>query len=183
MTPNEADLGKQLARFWWIPLTGGIAWLAVAYVVLQFDDASITTVGVLTGLMFLFSGMQQLALAGIVDSGRWFYVLFGVLFIIAGILSLASPEETFAGIADILGFLFFIVALFWIMQAFAARGVNELWWVGLLSGILMLVLAFWTSGQFFIEKTYTLLIFAGIWALLHGVTDIIQAFQLRRLKA
>ena len=28
-------------------------------------------------------------------------------------------------------------------------------------GILMIVLAFWTSGQFFIEKAYTLLVFAG----------------------
>ena len=32
----------------------------------------------------------------------------------------------------------------------------------LLAGVLMIVLAFWTSGQFFIEKAYTLLVFAGI---------------------
>ena len=43
--------------------------------------------------------------------------------------------------------------------------------MGLVSGILLIVLAFWTSGQFFLERAYTLLIFAGIWALLKGVTD------------
>lgn len=43
----------------------------------------------------------------------------------------------------------------------------------------MLVLAFWTSGQFFIEKAYMLLVFAGIWALMHGFTDIVRAFQFR----
>jgi uncharacterized membrane protein HdeD (DUF308 family) len=29
------------------------------------------------------------------------------------------------------------------------------------------------------EKAYTLLVFAGIWALFHGVTDIVRAFQIR----
>ena len=45
----------------------------------------------------------------------------------------------------------------------------------------MVILAFWTAGQFFIEKAYVLLVFAGIWALMQGVTDIIRAFQIRKL--
>ena len=43
----------------------------------------------------------------------------------------------------------------------------------------MTVLAFWTAGQFFIEKAYVLLVFAGIWALMEGVGDIARAFTLR----
>ena len=35
--------------------------------------------------------------------------LFGVLFLIAGVIAFISPENTFAAIADILGFLFLIV--------------------------------------------------------------------------
>ena len=46
----------------------------------------------------------------------------------------------------------------------------------------MVILAFWTSGQFFIEKAYTLLVFAGIWALMQGVTDIVRAFAIRGLR-
>ena len=46
----------------------------------------------------------------------------------------------------------------------------------------MLIMAFWTSGQFFIEKQYVLLVFAGIWALFHGVGDVFRAFELRRLR-
>jgi uncharacterized membrane protein HdeD (DUF308 family) len=42
-------------------------------------------------------------------------------------------------------------------------------------------MAFWTSGQFFIEKAYVLLVFAGIWALMEGMADIVRAFGLRRL--
>jgi uncharacterized membrane protein HdeD (DUF308 family) len=45
----------------------------------------------------------------------------------------------------------------------------------------MIIVAFYTGGQFFIEKQYVLLVFAGIWALLEGVLNIIRAFQIRAL--
>jgi len=111
----------------------------------------------------------------------WLFALFGVLFIAAGVIALISPENTFAAMADILGFLFLIVGTFWVIQAFMSRELNELWWVTLIAGILMVILAFWTAGQFFIEKQYVLLVFAGIWALMQGVTDVVRAFQIRKL--
>jgi len=79
--------------------------------------------------------------------------------------------------------LFLLVGVIWAVQAFAERDYNQLWWMGLISGILMIVLAFWVSAEFLVERAYTLLIFAGIWALLKGVTDIVRAFQLRELEA
>ena len=45
----------------------------------------------------------------------------------------------------------------------------------------MVILAFWTAGQFFIEKAYVLLVFAGIWALMQGIGDIVKGFQIRKL--
>ena len=96
-------------------------------------------------------------------------------------IALISPENTFAGIADILGFLFLIVGIFWIIQAFGERDFNPLWWFGLISGVALIVLAFWTGGQFFIDKAYVLLVFAGIWAMFQGVNDLFRAFQLREL--
>ena len=59
------------------------------------------------------------------------------------------------------------------------RADFPLWWMKLLAGIAMNLLAFWTAGQFFIDKAYLLLVFAGIWALLQGVSDIARAFELR----
>ena len=182
MTPRGGrELLRGLSRFWWLWLVFGIGWVVISLVILQFDQASITTVGILIGLMFFISGLQQFAIAGMVESGRWLFLLFGFLFVVAGVISFISPENTFAAIADILGFLFLIVGIFWIIQAFAERDENEIWWLGLGAGILMVILAFWTGGQFFIEKQYTLLVFAGIWALMSGVTDIVRAFQIRKL--
>ena len=172
---------REITGYWWVWLVTGIAWLVVALVILQFDDASVTTVGILIGLMFLFAGFQNIVLASVAESLRWLWVLFGALFLVAAVISFINPEDTFAGMADILGFLFLIVGVWWMVQAFVERSLNPLWWLGLISGILMTGLAFWTSGQFFIEKAYVLLVFAGIWALMAGVGDIVRAFAVRRL--
>ena len=179
---EAAETIRTVTRFWWLWLITGTAWIFVAVTILQFDQASITTVGVIVGLMFLFSGFEQLALAGITDGlARWVAVFFGVLLLIAGAISLVNPEKTFAGFADILGFLFLIVAAAWIIGALMSRDTDDLWWLTLIAGILMVILAFWTGGQFLIDKAYLLLVFAGIWALMHGVTDMVRAFQVRRV--
>ena len=181
-SPPVEEVGKALTALWWLWLFAGISWIVIALVILQFDQASVTTVGVLIGIMFILSAFQQFAFGSL--AGGWLQLvmwLFAVLFLIAGVIALISPENTFAAIADTLGFLFLLVGTFWIIQAFGERDVNELWWFGLISGVAMIVLAFWTGGQFFIHRAYVLLVFAGIWAMFHGVNDIFRAFQIREL--
>jgi uncharacterized membrane protein HdeD (DUF308 family) len=179
---DSKDLARTVTGLWWLWLVTGVAWLGAALVVLQFDQASITTIGIIVGIMFVFAGIQQLVLAAVADSLRWLWAIFGALFVIAGIVCFINPKETFAGLADVLGFLFLTVGVWWTIRAFIERGVSPVWWLSLISGVMMIILAFWTSGQFFLEKAYVLLVFAGIWALMHGVTDIVRAFMVRSLR-
>ena len=176
------DSVRTATGYWWVLLVAGIAWVAVALVILQFDQASVTTVGILVGLMFLALGIENIALSTLDVPARWAWALFGGLFLVSAIVCFANPEDTFAGIADILGFLFLIVGVWWMIRAFLERALNPLWWLGLISGILMTALAFWTSGQFFIHNAYLLLVLAGIWALMQGITNIVRAFQIRALR-
>jgi uncharacterized membrane protein HdeD (DUF308 family) len=183
IAPGLRTTGREVTGYWWLGLATGIAWIVISVVILQFDQASITTVGILIGFMFLFAATQNFFLAGISDGGtRVVAALFGVLLLVSSVICFISPENTFAGMADILGFLFLVVGLWWMVQAFLERAVNPLWWLTLISGILMTGLAFWTAGQFFIEKAYLLLVFAGIWALMQGITDIVRAFQVREVR-
>ena len=118
------------------PLVSGIAWLVISLVILQFDSASVTTVGVLIGFMFAFAGIQSFALASAGGATSWVSAIFGVLFLVSAVICFVSPEGTFAALADILGFLFLLVGVWWMVRAFLERPLNPLWWLGLIGGVL-----------------------------------------------
>src|SRR3954454_13199690 len=93
--PATSEIESDIADFWWIGLIVGVAWIVAALVVLQFDAASITTIGIIIGLMFTFAGIEQLVLAVAADSLRWLWAIFGVLFLIAGAICFVNPKSTF----------------------------------------------------------------------------------------
>ena len=179
--PDVRDKVREISGYWWVGLVAGITWLVISLVILQFDSASVTTVSVLVGVMFLLAAVQNIAVTTLPVEHRWVPALFSVLVLVSAVICFVDPVSTFAGLADMLGFLFLLVGVWWMTQAFLERAVNPTWWLTLISGILMTGIAFWTAGQLFSTKAYTLLVFAGIWALMQGTVDIVRAFEVRRL--
>ena len=92
-----------------------------------------------------------------------------------------NPIGGAAALASSLGLLFVLIAVFWVIEAFATKEANPLWWLTLLSALIMLGMGIWVGSQGLLEKGITLLVFAGVWALMHAVGDVIRAFQLRKL--
>lgn len=170
-----------IAQWWWAWLVVGVLWILASIAILQFRQASITLVGLIVGIMFLLAGAQEIVMAFVSSGWKWLWATFGVLLIIGGAYALFNPVQTFLAIADILGFLFALVGIFWIIEGFATSSSNSLWWLGMISGFIMILLGFWAGGQFLGTQAYTLLIFSGIWALFHGVGDIIKAFSIKKL--
>lgn len=182
VSAQSAEAAQALSRWWWAWLVSGAVWILASIVILQFRHSSIALVGVIIGIMFLVGGIEDIVVAFVSESGwRWLSAALGVLLIIAGIYALFNPVQTFLAVADLLGFVFAMVGIFWTIQAFASVATNPLWWLGLISGILMIALGFWAGGQFLATQAYTLLIFAGIWALLHGIGDLIKGFAIKRI--
>ncbi|MGO8950640.1 MAG: HdeD family acid-resistance protein [Ktedonobacterales bacterium] len=175
------QVAPPFAQVWWLWLLLGIFWIVVAVVILQFRSFSLTTVGIVVGLLFLIAGIEEFFVATVSGGWRWLWIVMGIILVIAGIVALFNPVGTFLALADIIGFLFVLIGVFWMVEAFATEPVNPVWWLGLISGIIMVILGFWAGGQFFATKAYLLLVFAGIWLLLRGITDIIKAFQIRRV--
>lgn len=180
-TAIQREMALEIAKWWWAWLVAGILWILAAIVILQFKHASVTLVGLVVGIMFLVAGAQELVVAFVSGGWRWLWAVFGAVFVIGGIYALFNPVQTFLAVADLLGFLFALVGIFWIVEAFATMSSNSFWWLGLLSGIIMVALGFWAGGQFLATQAYTLLIFTGIWALFHGISDIMKAFTIKRL--
>jgi uncharacterized membrane protein HdeD (DUF308 family) len=179
-TAQRQSIG-QFAEWWWIWLITGVLWILASIVILQFDRRSITVVGVVIGVMLLVAGVEEFVMAYIIDGLKWLWYIFGGILIISGLWALFNPTRTFMVVAQSLGFIFALIGIFWVLEAFITRDANQLWVLGLIAGFIMIGLGFWAGGQFFFNQAYTLLAFSGIWALLHGVTDIVKAFQIRRL--
>jgi uncharacterized membrane protein HdeD (DUF308 family) len=175
-------LAFRFQRLWWLWLVTGIVWLLAALVILQFDSASVTTVGVIVGCMFVVTGAQNVLMGAVAERHRWLFVAIGAVFVLFGMACFFAPQKTFAGVADMLAFLLMVVGIWWAGEALFVRHGQPLWWLGLLAGVLTILLAFWMAGQFFVEKGYLLLVIAGFWALLEGITDIVRAFQIRCLR-
>jgi uncharacterized membrane protein HdeD (DUF308 family) len=139
---------RDAARYWWVYLVSGIAWLIIAWVVLRLNATSITTVGVILGIVFLAAGIHEVFLATLTSGGWkvWNYIM-AVLFFLAGLWGLFEPIQTFFALASVLGILLIFYGIFEIAQSIASRDINPYWWLGLIAGILLLLLAFWVSGS------------------------------------
>ena len=174
------QVGEQLTKWWWLWLVAGALWIIASLIIIQFQSASLVTVGVIIGVLFLVAGVQEFFMASSAQNWQWLGIVFGVLLLIAGIFALVNPIRTFVVVADLLGILFLLIGIFWTIEAFATRSVDDLWFLGLIAGIMLIVLGFWTGGRFFATRAFTLLIFVSIWALCHGVADLIQAFRIRQ---
>ncbi|MGZ6707416.1 MAG: hypothetical protein ACXVFN_10790, partial [Solirubrobacteraceae bacterium] len=77
---------SEVAGFWWLWLLVGVAWIIAALVILQFDQASVTTVGIIVGLMFAAVSAQQFVLMFVADELRWLWGIFGVFFAAAAVI-------------------------------------------------------------------------------------------------
>ena len=109
------------------------------------------------------------------------WILFGVFFLVGGIWAVFNPIGTSAALAASLGLLFVLVAVFWFIEAFATKDANSLWWLTLIAAAIMLGMGIWVGSQGLLSRTVTLLVFAGVWALVHGVGDFVRALQLKKL--
>jgi len=129
-TAEARQAAQALSKWWWGWLVSGILWILASIVILQFRQSSITLVGIVIGIMFLVAGIEELTVAFVSGGWRWLWAVFGVILLIGGIYALFNPVQTFLAVADLLGFLFALVGIFWIIEAFATMANNSLWWLG-----------------------------------------------------
>jgi len=95
----------RLAGPWWLLLLTGVAWLILSWVALRFTPASVTTVGILLGALFLFGMVDEFLLAAVGVSWRWLHVVMAVIFAFGAGWSFARPYNAFWTLASILGLL------------------------------------------------------------------------------
>jgi uncharacterized membrane protein HdeD (DUF308 family) len=65
----------------------------------------------------------------------------------------------------------------------ASQAVNPYWWLQLVTGLLLILLAFWVSGSDRVyalaQRTYLILFWVGFLALFRGFSQLMLAFSVR----
>jgi uncharacterized membrane protein HdeD (DUF308 family) len=184
MLTEERMVVREGSRYWWLFLVTGIAWLVVGWLVLRMNLTSLTTVGVLLGVVFIVAGVNEAGVASLMSGGWkvWYYVM-AFIFFLAGIWALIDPIDTFFALASVLGLVLILYGTFEIIRSVASRPVNPYWGFGLAAGILLIVLAFWVSGSDRVyqlaQRTYLILFWVGFFALFRGFSQIMLAFGVR----
>jgi uncharacterized membrane protein HdeD (DUF308 family) len=184
MLTGERMIVREAARYWWVFLVSGILWLLIAWLVLRLNTTSITTVGVLLGVVFLFAAINEVGLATVVPGGWkvWHYIMAAIFFL-GALYGFFRPVNTFFALASVLGLILIFYGSFEIIQAIASRAVNPYWWLNLITGILLILLAFWVSGSDRVyalaQRTYLILFWVGFLALFRGFSQIFLAFTVR----
>jgi uncharacterized membrane protein HdeD (DUF308 family) len=171
------------ARYWWVFIITGLAWLLFSIIVFRWDYTSVKAISILFGIVLLFAGANEMMTLFVVKGGWWkaLHAVLGILFIVIGIVAFTKPGNTFAALAAVFSFYLLLRGSFELFVAFATKDVNPLWWVMLITGGIQIGLAFWSAGDFG-RKQILLVVWVGLAALFRGVGQMILAFQLRGVK-
>jgi hypothetical protein len=188
MEMSNADVtyvgdGKAGVRImpWWVFLITGAAWTVIAWIVLRFNLTSVRAIATLAGVVILLAAVAELFNTFTAPGWRWLHGILGVLFLITGIVALINPGSTFVWLAAFIGWYLLFKGIADIILAFVTKPDNDAWWLSLIVGIIELLIGFWAAGRF-TRSAYILVLYVGVIALSRAITDIVNAFRMRKLQ-
>lgn len=167
----------EVAKGWWLYLVAGVLWIIFGWVVLSFNFDTVWAVALFFGFGFIIGGIMELIVGFETPVWRWLHILFGIIAIIAGILALIWPGQTFLVLAAIIGWYILFAGIMDIGIAFATKQENDLWWLQLVLGIAEVLIGFWAVG-YSGRSIALLVVWVGASALARGISNIFLGFGL-----
>lgn len=164
---------------WWLPLVSGILNIIIGVLLLTTPVKTTYALVLVLGFFWIFSGIATL-IGMFIDSTQWFWkLLIGGISLLAGFTIVRYPIISTFEIPQILVLLLgiqgLILGVVGLVMAFKGGG----WGMGILSalGILfgIVLLANWSSPG----MGLTLVWVAAIFALVGGISQIVQAFRIK----
>ncbi|HEX6664710.1 MAG TPA: DUF308 domain-containing protein [Gaiellaceae bacterium] len=177
----EGTLGAA-ARFWWLFLAIGTAWLLLAVIVFRFDYRTVNAISILFGIVVIGAAVDEL-FAAWARSGwvRLAHAALAVAFVVIAVIAFVHPGNTFAALAAVMSFYFVLKGTLAIALALAFREETGVWWLQLLLGIAEILIGFWAAGDFG-HRAFLLVVWVGVAALTRGISAIFFAFAVRGIR-
>ena len=171
-----------LTTNWWAWLIRGI--LAIIFGVIAFTQPTTTALALVYvfGIYAIAEGILNIwaALSGKADSRFW-YIIWGLISIIAGIIAFANPILTGLTLVIVIGAWAIVTGIFEIIAGIKLRDEieGEFWLI--LAGILSVIfgILIWRNVA---VGALTIVWLIGIYAILFGITLIALAFKVKGIQ-
>jgi uncharacterized membrane protein HdeD (DUF308 family) len=144
MDLDDNVVAEKAAKWWLAIALIGVFWLWVGFTVLRLDLSSIPAVGFLIGGMFVAGALDEMMQASATQGGwKWLHYGLRAVFLLGSIWAVVRPIESVFALASVLGFILLLMGTFDVVRAISTKGVDELWWIPLVTGTLLILLAMW----------------------------------------
>jgi uncharacterized membrane protein HdeD (DUF308 family) len=101
----------------------GLLFIVIGVILIRHLHLTVALIGLIIGITWVVQGLTALigGLAGGVREGRAWWIAFGVISVIAGIVVVSAPVSSLNALAVLLGIWFIIMGIFEIVAGFLLR--------------------------------------------------------------
>jgi uncharacterized membrane protein HdeD (DUF308 family) len=181
LTDDEIATGDvvstQLEKMWGWYLAGGIIAMIFGFFVISYRHASVYAIIYLASGFFIVGGLFELVGGLRAARQRWPLIIFGLIWIGAGIVGFVWPHITIFIVAVLVGWAFLVLGIFDIVNSIRYHFLPY-WWAYLIRGIIAVALGFLCIRHPGAPLT-ALVVLIGIGAILFGAVELIGAFSAR----
>ncbi len=181
LTADDIAVGDvvsaQLEKMWGWYLAGGIISMIFGFFVISYRHASVYAIIYLASGFFIAVGLFEIVGAVRMARERWLHLVFGVIWVAAGVVGFVWPHITIYIVAILVGWGFLVLGIFDIINAIRYHYLPY-WWAYLIRGIIAVALGFLCIRHPGAPLT-ALVVLIGILAIVFGAVEVISAFSAR----
>jgi uncharacterized membrane protein HdeD (DUF308 family) len=181
LTDDDIAVGDavstQLEKMWGWYLAGGIFSMIFGFFVISYRHASVYAIIYLASGFFIAAGLFEIIGAVRMARQRWLHLVFGVIWVGAGIVGFVWPHITIYIVAILVGWGFLVLGIFDIINAVRYRYL-PFWWAYLIRGVIAVGLGFLCIRHPGAPLT-ALVVLIGILAIVFGAVEVVGAFSAR----
>ena len=170
-------VSAQLEKMWGWYLAAGIIAMIFGFFVISYRHASVYAIVYLASGFFIVGGLFELIGGLRAARQRWPLIIFGLIWIGAGIVGFVWPHITIFIVAILVGWGFLVLGIFDIVNSIRYHYLPY-WWAYLIRGIVAVALGFLCIRHPGAPLT-ALVVLIGIGAIVFGAVELIGAFSAR----
>ncbi len=145
LTEDDIAVGdvvsEQLERIWGWYLVWGIVAMIFGFFVISYRHASVYAIIYLASGFFILGGLFEIIGAIRMARQRWLHLVFGVIWVGAGIVGFVWPHITIFIVAVLIGWAFLVLGIFDIVDSVRSHYLPY-WWMYLIRGVIAVAVGF-----------------------------------------